>query len=74
MIYSPLSSKFKTVLCADDAYLSFSHSSPRPALASAGPEWKHFSVSRKFEEWRQVIIIEIMSDVKERGPEKVMPS
>jgi len=27
-----------------------------------------------FEEGHQVIIIEIMSDVKERGPKKVMPS
>jgi len=31
-------------------------------------------VSKNFEEGCQVIIIEVMSDVKERGPKRVMPS
>ena len=52
---------------------------PGPALASAGPDWKHFcraphsGMSRNFEEGHQVITIEIISDVKERDPKKVMP-
>jgi len=31
-------------------------------------------VSRNFEEGHQVISIEIMSDVKERGPKRIMPN
>jgi len=48
-------------------------SNPGPALASAGPDWNNFagphSVARAdiFEEGQQVIMVEIMSDVKERG-------
>ena len=45
-----------------------------PTLASAGSDWKHFCGAPRmgdaeiFEDGHQVIMIEIMSDVKEQSP------
>jgi len=48
-----------------------------PALASVGPDMKHFAgphsaaCAKVMEEGHQIIMIEIMSDVKERGPKRL---
>ena len=54
---------------------------PGPALASAGPDWKHFcgaplsgACAEIFEEGRQVVMVEIIGDVEERArPEGILP-
>jgi len=51
-----------------------------PASASAGPDWKHFcgtplsGVCKYFEEGHQVIIMEMIRYLKERGPKRKIPS
>jgi len=54
---------------------------PRAGLSKYGARLEgllrgptHWRVQESFEEGQQVIIVEIMSDVKKQGPKRAMPS